>query len=100
MVIAYGQLFNGEKISTKHKSLLEDNNHPELDPSKFLDDNGIQKYQSMIGSLQWLVAIGRWDIMTHVMTMASFRAQPQIGHLDWLKRMYGYVYKTRQYTLK
>ena len=100
MVTAYDQLFNGEKISTKHKSPLEDNDHPELDPSEFLDNDGIQKYQSMIGSLQWLVAIGRWDIMTHVMTMASFRAQPRTGHLDRLKRMYGYVYKTRQYTLK
>ena len=38
--------------------------------------------------------------MTHIMTIASFRAQPRVGHLDCLKRMYGYVYKTRKYSLK
>ena len=42
MVTAYDQLFNGEKISMKHKSQLEDNNYPELDPSEFLDDVGIK----------------------------------------------------------
>ena len=100
MMVAFDQLFGGEKVPTKHKSPLEDNDHPELDPTEFLNKDGIQKYQSMIGSLQWLVAIGRWDITTHVMSMASFRVQPQLGHLERLKRMYGYVYKTQQYTLK
>ena len=31
--------------------------------------------------------------MTPVMTMASFRAAPRIGHLDRLKRIYGYLRK-------
>ena len=52
MMVAYDQLFNGEKVSTKHKCPLEDNDHPELDPTEFLNEDGIQKYQSMIGSLQ------------------------------------------------
>ena len=73
-MIEFDQLFDGEKVSTKHKCPLDNNDQPELDPTEFLDDNNIQKYQSMIGSLQWLVAIGRWDVMTHIMTMASFRS--------------------------
>jgi len=29
-------------------------------------------YQSMIGALQWVVTIGRFDIMTAVMTLSGF----------------------------
>ena len=38
--------------------------------------------------------------MTPLMSMSSFRAQPRVGHLERLKRMYGYVYRTRTYALK
>ena len=100
MMTAYGQLFDGERPCTKRKSPVEENDHPELDATAFLDEDGIQKYQSMVGSLQWLVAIGRWDIMTALMSLSSFRAQPRIGHLDRLKQIYGYVHRTRAYAIK
>ena len=51
----------------QHKTPLEPNNHPELDLSPELDDDGIQKHQSLIGSLQWAVSLGRLDITTAVM---------------------------------
>lgn len=99
MVQAYELLYNC-KPSTKHQSPLESNDHPELDTSEFLEEEGIQQYQSLIGSLQWAITIGRWDIQTAVMTMSSFRAQPRKGHLERVKRIYGYVYKFRHFTLK
>jgi len=40
------------------------NDHPELDTSDLLDDEGIVKYHSLIGALQWVVSIGRFDLMT------------------------------------
>jgi len=92
MVQAYEQLY-GEKPSTKFHSPLEHNDHPELDTSEFLNDDGIQQYQSLIGSLQWAISISRWDIQTAVMSMSSFRAQPRKGHLERVKRIYGYLYK-------
>ena len=49
--------------------------------------------------MQWAISIGRWDIQTAVMTMSSFRAQPQIGHLLRLKRMYGYLIKFCNYKI-
>jgi hypothetical protein len=52
-------------------------------------------YQSMIGALQWMVTIGWFDIITAVVTMSSFRAAPRKGHLDRLKRIYGYLAKMR-----
>jgi len=57
-------------------SPFEKNDHPELDTSDFLDDDDTVKYQSLIGALQWVVSIGRFDVMTAVMTLSSFRAAP------------------------
>ena len=50
-------------------------------------------YQSMIGCLQWAISLGWFDIHTATMTMSRFRAAPRNGHLDRLKRMYGYLRK-------
>ena len=81
----------GEKPKQSVQSPLESRDHPKLDMSEFLDEDGIEIYQSLIGSMQWAVSIGRYDIHTTVMTMSGFRVQPQIGHLDQVKRMYGYL---------
>ena len=43
------------------------------------------KYLTMVGQLQWLVALGRFDLHAHVATMSSFRAAPRQGHMDRLK---------------
>ena len=71
----------GHKPTQNVKSPVEKNDHPELDTSELLDEEDIQKYQSMIGALQWVVSIGRFDIQTAVMTLSSFRAAPRRGHL-------------------
>jgi hypothetical protein len=49
----------------------------------------------MIGSLQWIVTIGRFDVHTAVMTMSGFRIAPRIGHLKRLQLIYGYLSKMR-----
>jgi hypothetical protein len=79
---------------------LEKGDHPELDTSEFLDAKGVTTYQSMIGALQWMVTIGRFDILTAVMSMSSFRAAPRVGHLDRLKRIYGFLSKMRHAVLR
>jgi hypothetical protein len=90
MVDTYVHLF-GSKPSTKPTSPLPSGDHPEMDDSEFLGSRETQQYQSLVGALQWAVTIGRFDIATAVMTMSSFRAMPRRGHLDRLKRMYGYL---------
>ena len=94
MEIAYKNLF-GSAPSQKVQSPLEKNDHPELDDSPLLDADGIAKYQSLIGTLQWTISLGRFDIATAVMTMSSFRAAPREGHLERLKRICGYLSKFR-----
>ena len=68
MMSTYFDLF-GEKPKTSVTSPLEKGDHPELDVYTLLDDYGFQRYQSLIGALQWLISLGRIDIMTHVMTL-------------------------------
>ena len=43
-------------------SPLDKGDHPEVDLSEELDQEGIMRYQSMIGCLQWAVSLGRFDI--------------------------------------
>ena len=71
MIDGYFNMF-GEKPRTRYSSPLEKGDHPELDTSELLDESGIQKYQSLVGSLQWAVSIGRLDITTAVMTLSGF----------------------------
>ena len=91
MVESYEQLF-GERPK-QYNSPLERNDHPELDDSELLSPEDITKYQSMVGAAQWLVSLGRFDIACAVMTMSRFRVAPRKGHLERMKRVYGYVYK-------
>ena len=76
-------------------SPLEKNDHPELDETELLDEDGIRKYQSLIGTMQWCITLGRFDIATAVMTMSGFRVAPRQGHLERLKRICGYLYKMK-----
>ena len=85
----------GSAPSQRFQSPLEKGDHPELDDSPLLDGDGIAKYQSLIGTLQWTISLGRFDIATAVMTMSSFRAAPREGHLERLKRICGYLSKFR-----
>ena len=45
----------------------------------------------MVGQLQWLVTLGRFDLHAHVATMSRFRAAPRQGHMDRIKRIYVYA---------
>jgi hypothetical protein len=94
MVDNYKQLF-GESPLHHSQSPLESNDHPEIDSSEFLGEDNIQKYQSLIGAMQWAISIGRFDIAVHVMMMSSFKASPRHGHLERVKRMVRYLSKFR-----
>ena len=90
MNATYERLF-GECPKSGASSPLEKNDHPEIDMSPELDDEGITIYQSLIGQVQWLVTLGRFDVATAVTTMSRFRIAPRQGHLKRVKRIYAYV---------
>ena len=58
------------------------------------------KYLAMVGQLQWLVTLGRFDIHAQVATMSRFRAAPRQGHMDRLKRIYSYAIRTKDYATR
>ena len=85
----YQRIFG--QMPKKAKSPLVKGDHPELDTSELLNEEDTKVYQSLIGALQWVIQIGRWDITTAVMTLSRFRACPRQGHLDRVKRVHGYL---------
>ena len=82
------------------KPLLTKNDHPELDTSEILEGDMASKYLTMVGHLQWLVTLGRFDIHAQVATMSRFRAAPRQGHMDRLKRIYSYAIRTKDYAIR
>jgi hypothetical protein len=100
LIASYERMFGSKPKTTKITSPLVKGDHPEIDDSAFLDDNGIQQYQSLIGQLQWAISLGRFDITTAIMTMSSFRSAPREGHLDRMKRICGYLSKMRHSVIR
>ena len=58
------------------------------------------KYLTMVGQLQWLVTLGRFDIHAQVATMSRFKAAPRQGHIGRLKRIYSYAISTKDYAIR
>jgi Reverse transcriptase (RNA-dependent DNA polymerase) len=65
--------------------------HPELDESELLDDSGHRKYQMLIGILNWIVTIGRFDVTFATMSLSRFTSCPRKGHLDRALKIFGYL---------
>ena len=96
---SFHQMFPGESLP-QVKSPLDKNDHPELDNSELASDDLITKFMCMVGQLQWAVTLGRYDILAHVMSMARFRLAPKVGHIERMKRIYGYLSRTKHYALR
>jgi hypothetical protein len=67
----------GSKLKTnKITTPLVKGEHPEIYDSAFLEEEGIQQYQLLIGLLQWAILLGRFNIAVVIMTMSVFRSAP------------------------
>jgi hypothetical protein len=67
--------------------------HPECDESEIVNPKTHSLYRGLIGSANWMVTLGRFDIAYAVSTLARHSMQPRKGHLDALIRVFGYVKK-------
>ncbi len=99
MLDSYKQIF-GEAPSKNVRAALDPKDHPELDTSELLDESEMRIYWQLIGELQWLVSLGRFDIMVQVVTMSRFRPAPRKGHLERLKRIYAYLKQYKKTSIK
>ena len=95
----YRRLFNDDPPKV-YKTPLDKNDHPELDTSEILEGDIAAKYLTMVGQLQWLVTLGRFDIHTQVPAMSRFRAAHRHRHMDRLKRIYSYAIRTKDYAIR
>ena len=94
----YKRLFN-EDPPKGYKTPLDKNDHPELDTFEILEGDMAAIYLTMVGKLQWLVTLQRFDIHAQVATMSRFRAAPRQGHMDRVKRIYSYAIRTKDYAI-
>ena len=74
--------------------------HPDTDTSKKLDEYGIKQYQSMIGSLQWAICLGRFDLSTALMSLLSFHASLRKANLQCSKQIYRYLAKFKDVAIQ
>ena len=66
------------------KSPMAEEYHPEEDTTPLLNDEGISKYQSLIGTGIWIITLGRFDVAYAISTLAAYSALPREGHLKAL----------------
>ena len=78
---------------SKESTPLPSNDHPEEDTSEILNAHKHRRFQMLIGMLNWIVSIGRFDVAYAVASMARFVACPREGHLKRAVRIFGYLKK-------
>ena len=83
----------------KAKTPFVDTYHAELDATRFCTPEETSKYQSLIGSANWIVTLGRFDIQWATTTLARYAAAPRIGHFEAALRIFGYLRKFQDGTI-
>ncbi len=91
MVENYKMMFG--ELPTEYHAPMEKGDQPELDETPLCGPDGIRKYQSLIGAVQWTITLCRFDVLHAVMSLGRFRSAPREGHLERLKRLIGYLKK-------
>jgi hypothetical protein len=90
--ISRGELIFG--IMKNCSTPMSARNHPELNNSPWLNNNKHQKYQMLIGMLNWVVTIGRLDIaFSTSYYLSHFTACPRTGDLDRALHIFRYLKK-------
>ena len=91
VVEKFEKVFNADL--REFKSPMEASYHPECDDSPFCDSRSASIYRGLIGSANWMITLGRFDIHYATNTMARYSMAPREGHLTAMKRVFGYLKK-------
>ena len=75
----------------KYATPCVDSDHPELDDSPLLNAEDASRYRSLIGSANWVVTLGRFDVAYALQALARFSLAPRHGHFSRMKRVFGYL---------
>jgi hypothetical protein len=86
------ELMFGAKLR-QQKSPMAETHHPEMDDTPLLDTVGAAKFRALVGSANWAVTLEHFDIQFATQMMTCFNMAPQEGHLEAMKRAFGYLKK-------
>ena len=75
----------------KHVTPMLEGYHPELDDSPLLDAITATKYRAILGSANWCVTLGRFDVAYATNTLARYSMAPREGHYKQAQRIFGYL---------
>ena len=65
--------------------------HPETDDSPLLNDDDAAKFRSIIGSLNWLITLGRFDVHYATNALSRFGMAPREGHMKAAIKVLSYL---------
>ncbi len=93
VISKYEDLFGG--TLREFKTPMDATYHPELDVTPFLTPKESSIYRGLIGSANWVITQGRYDVHYAVNSLARFAMAPQEGHLKAVKRIFGYLKRNK-----
>jgi hypothetical protein len=70
----FERMFGGPLRESKFP--MPEGSHPESDTSQLLSDEMATQYRAIVGSLNWVVILGRFDVMYATNTLARFLQIP------------------------
>ena len=70
---------------------MENTYHSEEDTTDLLDPKQASIYRGLIGSANWVVTLGRFDIAYAVNNLSRYSMSPRQGHFDAAIRIFGYL---------
>ena len=72
---------------SRYKTPMSEDYYPELDESDLCFPLDASKYRSLIGSANWIVVLGRFDIAFTTSTLARYSTVPRQGHYKAAQRI-------------
>ena len=76
---------------SRYKTPMSEDYYPELDETDLCSPLEASKYRSLIGSANWIVALGRFDIAYTTSTLARYSTVPRQGHYKAAQRIFSYL---------
>jgi len=68
-----------------------DGDHPDKDTSPVLDDNDYREYHMLMGMLNWIVILCRFDVGFSTSSLSRFTVCAREGHRKRVLRIFGYL---------
>ena len=70
---------------------MEENYHPECEETPFVGEEMASKFRSVIGSCNWMIILGRFDISYATSALSRYSMSPRVGHINAAIRLLRYL---------